>query len=159
MDKQNLKEEILNLRKFKRSLFDLYWDQFGTFYLHALPHPQLVIGKRGLVGDEKESGIVLVFSPKGGVRNLDAGEEWIYAELQFGYAWEEVFIPWDCILRYFDKTQQTLTNMKVFTTEPEVLKKDSPSAEKTVSTEKKEGDTKDDKSNVIQVDFGSKSKQ
>ncbi|AYV57961.1 ClpXP protease specificity-enhancing factor SspB [Leptospira kmetyi] len=159
MDKQNLKEEILTLRKFKRSLFDLYWDQFGTFYLHALPHPQLVIGKRGLVGDEKESGIVLVFSPKGGVRNLDAGEEWIYAELQFGYTWEEVFIPWDCILRYFDKTQQTLTNMKVFTTEPEIFKKDSPSAEKTVSTEKKEGDTKDDKSNVIQVDFGSKSKQ
>ncbi|PJZ57353.1 ClpXP protease specificity-enhancing factor SspB [Leptospira barantonii] len=159
MDKQNLKEEILALRKFKRSLFDLYWDRFGTFYLHALPHPQLVIGKRGLVGDEKESGIVLVFSPKGGVRNLDAGEEWIYAELQFGYTWEEIFIPWDCILRYFDKTQQTLTNMKVFTTEPEILKKDSPSAEKTVSTEKKEGDTKDDKSNVIQVDFGSKSKQ
>ncbi|AOP36518.1 stringent starvation protein B [Leptospira tipperaryensis] len=158
MDKGNLKEEILSLRKFKRQLFDLYWDGFGTFFLHALPHPKLVIGKRGLVGDEKESGIVLVFSPKGGVRNLDAGEEWIYAELQFGYNWEEVFIPWDCVLRYFDKTQATLTNMKVFTTETEDLKQSSLT-EKTVLTEKKEGDTKDDKSNVIQVDFGSKSKQ
>ncbi|MBW0435341.1 ClpXP protease specificity-enhancing factor SspB [Leptospira yasudae] len=158
MDKQNLKEEILALRKFKRSLFDLYWDQFGTFYLQAVPHPQLVIGKRGLVGDEKESGIVLVFGPKGGVRRLDLQEEWIYAELQFGYIWEEVFIPWDCVLRYFDKTQQTLTNLKVFTTEPEILQ-DFRSGEKTVTTEKKEDDTKDDKSNVIQVDFGSKSKQ
>ncbi|XDD52393.1 ClpXP protease specificity-enhancing factor SspB [Leptospira sp. WS92.C1] len=158
MDKQNLKDEILSLRKFKRQLFDLYWDQFGTFFLHALPHPKLAIGKRGLVGDEKEAGIVLVFSPKGGVRNLDLQEEWIYAELQFGYTWEELFIPWDCILRYFDKTQQTLTNMKVFTTEAEILKQLSPS-EKTALTEKKEGETKDDKSNVIQVDFGSKSKQ
>ncbi|MDV6236279.1 ClpXP protease specificity-enhancing factor SspB [Leptospira ellisii] len=160
MDKQSLKEEILSLRKFKRELFDLYWDSFGTFFLHAVPHPKLVIGKRGLVGDEKETGLVLVFSPKGGTRNLDLKEEWIYAELQFGYAWEEVFIPWDCVLRYFDKSQQTLINMKVFTAESEVFKQVQTSAgEKAVSTEKKEGETKDDKSNVIQVDFGSKSKQ
>ncbi len=70
MDKQNLKEEILTLRKFKRSLFELYWEKFGTFYLHALPHPQLVIGKRGLVGDEREVGIVLVFGSKGGSEKL-----------------------------------------------------------------------------------------
>ncbi|TGK33878.1 stringent starvation protein B [Leptospira gomenensis] len=160
MDKKSLKEEILNLRKFKRELFDLYWESFGTFFLHAAPHPKLVIGKRGLVGEEKETGVVLVFSPKGGTRNLDLREEWIYAELQFGYAWEEVFIPWDCILRYYDKSQQTLINMKVFTAESEVFKQIQTSAkEKTVSTEKKEGETKDDKSNVIQVDFGSKSKQ
>lgn len=136
MDKQNLKEEILNLRKFKRSLFELYCEKFGTFYLHALPHPQLVIGKRGLVGDEREVGIVLVFGPKGGVKNLDPGEEWIYAELQFGYTWEEVFIPWDCILRYFDKTQTALTNMRVFTKEQEILKELLPGG-KTVSEKKK----------------------
>ncbi|EMJ96626.1 stringent starvation protein B [Leptospira alstonii] len=157
MDKRNLKEEILALRKFKRSLFDLYWDGFGTFYVHALPHNRLVIGKRGLVGEEKETGIVLVFGPKGGVRNLDAGEEWIYAELQFGYIWEEVFIPWDCIFRYFDKTQTTLTNMKVFTTEQTEVFKELSSGEKTA--DKKEDSTKGDQSNVIQVDFGSKSKQ
>lgn len=154
MDKRNLKEEILTLRKFKRSLFDLYWDGFGTFYVHALPHNQLVIGKRGLVGEEKETGIVLVFGPKGGVRNLDAGEEWIYAELQFGYIWEEVFIPWDCIFRYFDKTQTTLTNMKVFTTEQTEVFKELSSGEKTADSTKG-----DQSSNVIQVDFGSKSKQ
>lgn len=156
MDKQNLKEEILTLRKFKRSLFELYWEKFGTFYLHALPHPQLVIGKRGLVGDEREVGIVLVFGSKGGVKNLDPVEEWIYAKLQFGYTWEEVFIPWDCILRYFDKTQTALTNMRVFTKEQEIFKELS-SGEKTVSKKKK--DEEGDSSKVIQVNFGSKSKQ
>ncbi len=141
-------------------MFDLYWEGFGTFYLHALPHRQLVIGKRGLVGDEKEVGIILVFGPKGGVRNLDAGEEWIYAELQFGYTWEEVFVPWDCICRYFDRTQTTLMNMKVFASEQtQEAFQGLSSKEKTTSTEKKEGDVKGDQSNVIQVNFGSKSKQ
>ncbi|AXR69952.1 ClpXP protease specificity-enhancing factor SspB [Leptospira mayottensis] len=160
MDNQYLKEEILTLRKFKRSLFELYWGGFGTFYLHALPHPQLVIGKRGLVGNEKEVGIILVFGPKGGVRNLDVGEEWIYAELQFGYNWEEVFVPWDCIFRYFDKAQTTLMNMKVFASEQtQEASQGLSSGEKTTSAKKKEDDVKGDQSNVIQVDFGSKSKQ
>ncbi|UZN09233.1 ClpXP protease specificity-enhancing factor SspB [Leptospira santarosai] len=160
MDNQDPKEEILTLREFKRSLFDLYWEKFGTFYLHALPHRQLVIGKRGLVGDEKEVGIILVFGPKGGVRNLDVGEEWIYAELQFGYIWEEIFIPWDCVFRYFDRTQTTLVNMKVFALEQtQEIFRGLSSKEKTTPTDKKEGDAKSDQSNVIQVDFGSKSKQ
>ncbi|EMN12919.1 hypothetical protein [Leptospira borgpetersenii] len=159
MDNQYIKEEILTLRRFKRSLFDLYWEGFGTFYLHALPHGKLVIGKRGLVGEERETGIILVFGPQGGVRNLDAGEEWIYAELQFGYTWEEVFVPWDCIFRYFDKAQTTLIHMKVFASEQiQEASQGLALGEKTTLVKKKEGDVKGDQSNVIQVDFGSKSK-
>ncbi len=92
MESEITLEELKNIRSFKNDLFKLYWEKFGTFYMHVLPHPQLKIGKRGLVGDEKESGIVLVFGPKA-VREVQAMELELFAELQFGYNWESVNIP------------------------------------------------------------------
>ncbi len=161
MDNTNL-EDLQLLREFKKQLFSVYWERFGTFYVHAMPHSDLKIGKRGLVGEEPESGIILVIGPRA-ARDIRIEEEWVYAELQFGYTWEQVYIPWDGIFRYFDKSQQTVTQMRIF-----LGKVDSPSKKTTEPAQEPAGDESDleskpkgkkRKDNVIQVDFGSKTKK
>lgn len=159
MDSPNL-EDIQTLREFKKQLFSVYWERFGTFYVHVMPHPDLKIGKRGLVGEEPESGIILVIGPRA-ARDIKIEEEWVYAELQFGYTWEQVFLPWDGIFRYFDKSQQTVTQMRIYLGKPDL----PPKKEETSPAETKEevsdlgsGSSKR-KDNVIQVDFGSKTKK
>jgi hypothetical protein len=112
VDKDLSLEEIQNIRSFKSELFQLYWEKFGTFYLHVLPHPKLIIGKRGLIGEEIESGIILVFGPKA-VRDVQIYEFDFFAELQFGYTWEDVTIPWDSVFRIYDKTQSSLVQMRI----------------------------------------------
>ncbi|PJZ48808.1 ClpXP protease specificity-enhancing factor SspB [Leptospira saintgironsiae] len=159
MDSPNL-EDIQTLREFKKQLFSVYWERFGTFYVHVMPHPDLKIGKRGLVGEEPESGIILVIGPRA-ARDIKIEEEWVYAELQFGYTWEEVFLPWDGIFRYFDKSQQTVTQMRIYLGKPDVLpKKEEPSSAETKEevSDPESGSSKR-KDNVIQVDFGSKTKK
>ncbi|PJZ70621.1 stringent starvation protein B [Leptospira perolatii] len=156
-------EEVRNLRELKKQLFSLYWERFGTFYLHAMPHPDLKIGNRGLVGEEAESGIVLVIGPRA-ARDIRLEEEFVYAELQFGYAWEHVYIPWDGIFRFFDKSQQTVSQMKIYLAKipasgsgtQEIKTDEEPPVSVSGELQSK---NKKRKSNVIQVDFGSKTKK
>jgi hypothetical protein len=157
MDDKITLEEIKNIRAFKVDLFNLYWERFGTFYLHVLPHAKLSIGKRGLVGEEKESGIILVFGPKA-VRNVHINDIELYAELQFGYSWESITIPWDAIFRIYDKGQSSLVQLRIHSQVDEIeeaaLKAKSSSPSKKSSVEKTGKKGKD--GNVIQVDFGGK---
>lgn len=153
-------EEIQNLKEFKKELFTLYWEKFGTFYTHIIPHPSLKIGKRGLVGEEKESGIVLVFGPKA-VRNLEYLDNELYCQLQFGYTWEDVYIPWDAIFRIYDKGQLSLTQMHVIPVIQEIQTSEETHKEKKKSTHAKSKSEDDsnknkEKGNVIRVDFGGK---
>lgn len=143
-------EELDNLRSYKRMLFDLYWEKFGVFYLQAMPHPNLEIGKRGLLGDEVEEGIVLVFGDKA-VRGLDSQKEYLFAELQFGSRWEEAIIPWDSVSRYFDKSQYSLTQVKYISDFelPPSSKQGHNSNLKSVPMDNTGG-------KVIKVDFGGK---
>ncbi|MDF3819868.1 ClpXP protease specificity-enhancing factor SspB [Leptospira sp. 96542] len=144
-------EEISTLREFKRDIFNLYWEKFGVFYIHVMPHPKLEIGKRGLLNAEKESGIVLVFGDKA-VKVLDSKPDYLFAELQFGSAWEPTVIPWDAVFRIYDKYQNSATQLRFLQIEtppqPEVSQtKPKPIAPKT------EGSIEN---NVIRVDFGGK---
>lgn len=157
MDEKLTLEEIKNIREFKTDLFNLYWERFGTFYIHILPHPKLEIGKRGLVGDEKESGIILVFGPKA-VRNVHFYELELYAELQFGYNWEEVSIPWDAVFRIYDKGQTSLVQLRILPpigeeSEIENAKQKTNSPKKPATKHSKDSD---EKGKVIRVDFGGK---
>ncbi|XDD48555.1 ClpXP protease specificity-enhancing factor SspB [Leptospira sp. WS39.C2] len=145
---QNLtQEEITTLREFKRDMFNLYWERFGVFYIHVMPHPKLEIGKRGLLNAEKESGIVLVFGDKA-VKVLDSKPDYLFAELQFGSTWEPTMIPWDAVFRIYDKFQNSATQLRFLqietNTNPEETKPKTPKPEVT-------GD-----GNVIRVDFGGK---
>ncbi|MBL0955478.1 ClpXP protease specificity-enhancing factor SspB [Leptospira levettii] len=147
---QNLtQEEITTLREFKRDLFNLYWERFGVFYLHVMPHPKLEIGKRGLLNAEKESGIVLVFGDKA-VKVLDSKPDYLFAELQFGSTWEPTMIPWDAVFRIYDKFQNSATQLRFLQIETNTNPEESLSKPKSQKPEVT-GD-----GNVIRVDFGGK---
>lgn len=149
------KEELILLRKFKRNLFDTYWDNAPTFYAHVLPHPNLEIGKRGLVGDEEKSGIVLAFGATA-CKEISSLEDYLYVELQFGYTWEKLIIPWDSIFRFYDKSQNIISQMKVaFEPIDFSVTSSNPNAKPIKQKKVKE---KNNDSNVIQVDFGAKKK-
>ncbi|TGM66042.1 stringent starvation protein B [Leptospira meyeri] len=147
---QNLtQEEITTLREFKRDLFNLYWERFGVFYIHVMPHPKLEIGKRGLLNAEKESGIVLVFGDKA-VKVLDSKPDYLFAELQFGSAWEPTMIPWDAVFRIYDKFQNSATQLRFLQVEAAATPEENVSKPKVAKPEVS-GD-----GNVIRVDFGGK---
>jgi hypothetical protein len=148
MDDEALtREEVELLRKFKSSIFDLYWEKYGFFYIHVLPHPDLQMGGRGLIGKEKEGGVILAFGATA-CKDISSEEEYLYAELQFGMKWEKLLIPWDCIFRIFDKTQNALTQLRV-------VKESLPSSEKPKASKKK-APKQSTESNVIQIDFSRK---
>ncbi|PJZ83432.1 ClpXP protease specificity-enhancing factor SspB [Leptospira harrisiae] len=149
MSEKLTEEEITTLREFKRDLFNLYWERFGVFYIHVMPHPKLEIGKRGLLNAEKESGIVLVFGDKA-VKVLDSKPDYLFAELQFGSAWEPTMIPWDAVFRIYDKFQNSATQLRFLQVETTATQEENVSKPKVTKPEVS-GD-----GNVIRVDFGGK---
>ncbi len=149
MSENLTQEEITTLREFKRDLFNLYWERFGVFYIHVMPHPKLEIGKRGLLNAEKESGIVLVFGDKA-VKVLDSKADYLFAELQFGSTWEPTIIPWDAVFRIYDKFQNSATQLRFLQIETNANPDESQTKPKTQKPEIT-GD-----GNVIRVDFGGK---
>ncbi|XDD56249.1 stringent starvation protein B [Leptospira sp. WS4.C2] len=149
MSEKLTQEEITTLREFKRDLFNLYWERFGVFYIHVMPHPKLEIGKRGLLNAEKESGIVLVFGDKA-VKVLDSKPDYLFAELQFGSAWEPTMIPWDAVFRIYDKFQNSATQLRFLQVEV------APNAEEISTKPKVTKPEVTGDGNVIRVDFGGK---
>lgn len=146
MENELTETEIRTLREFKAQLFDIYWDKFPTFYLHVLPHPNLEMGRRGLVGDEKESGVVLAFGSTA-VRDISSQPDYLYAELQFGFSWEKLIIPWDAVFRVYDKGQNSITQLKILNDEIDFSK----SKENKPKKPEKKKETIESK--VIEVDF------
>jgi len=146
-------EEITTLREFKRQLFNLYWEKFGVFYIHVMPHPKLEIGKRGLINAEKESGIVLVFGDKA-VKIIDSHADYIFAELQFGSTWEPTIIPWDAVFRIYDKFQNSASQLR-FLQLDSGLDMDPKSSKTPEKTEHTKPDYSEE-GNVIRIDFGGK---
>ncbi|HMK59700.1 MAG TPA: hypothetical protein VK452_00975 [Dissulfurispiraceae bacterium] len=85
------KERIDDL---KRHVFYELLDMAGRVMLLVKSSPDVVIGNRGFIGDEKETGIVLVFNPK---MKFTWDEFGITATLVFGAAPQKCFIPTDSI--------------------------------------------------------------
>ena len=40
------------MNKFKKLLIEAAMNEFGKIYIHALPHPKLIVGERGLINSE-----------------------------------------------------------------------------------------------------------
>ena len=99
-------EEMRNLRKFKKAILDVLFIHCETFYIHCMPHEQLVLGKRGLLKKEQTEGQILVFGPYS-TRKLTWDDDYLECEMQFS-RWEYVRIPFDCIVRMFDKSGQVI---------------------------------------------------
>jgi hypothetical protein len=99
-------ELVIFNRKLKKATLDVLFTLCDTFYIHCMPNPLLMIGKRGLADKEKTEGIILVFGPYS-TRHLNWDEKSIQCEMQFG-KWERVNIPFECIARMFDKSGQVI---------------------------------------------------
>lgn len=66
-----------------------------------MPHPNLIIGSRGLVGDEKKNGIVLVFSSYS-YDKLNIEDDSISVNMKFSGSWESIYIPIEAISAIFN---------------------------------------------------------
>jgi hypothetical protein len=82
------------LADIKRDLFYRLMDDAGRVFVHVRPSMELEIGRRGLVGDELNNGITLVFNSH---MKFDWGDYGIEVTLVFGSTPEKCFIPADAI--------------------------------------------------------------
>jgi len=81
-------EERLN--NLKKQIFFEFLDMAGRVMVLVKHSPDVVIGNRGFIGEEKESGIILVFNPK---MKFTWDEYGISATLVFGAVPQKCFIP------------------------------------------------------------------
>lgn len=87
--------------EFVKSTLSNILNNYSKFFIHLRPHPELVIGKRGLVGDEVKQGIVIVFGPQS-YRNLEYFESFFTVEMQFSGKWELLIVPFQSISAMFN---------------------------------------------------------
>lgn len=66
-----------------------------------MPHPDLIIGSRGLMGEEKKNGLVLVFSSYS-YDKLSIEEDCVSVNMKFSGSWESLYIPVDAISAIFN---------------------------------------------------------
>lgn len=85
--KLNILKQILNSEK--------------KVYFHILAHPDLIIGKRGLLEAEYKEGIILVFGHQS-YKNLQFQDGYIYVDMRFSGKWESLRIPVLAIATVFD---------------------------------------------------------
>ncbi len=105
--------DILLNRSLKKSVLELLFKKCHTFFIHCISHPNLKIGTKGLESPkEKKDGIVLVFGPHS-MRHLSMDDTYLHCELQFN-RWESLQIPYECIVRMFDKTNQVFMQWATF---------------------------------------------
>jgi stringent starvation protein B len=76
-------------------------DNYDKYFMHISPHAGLVIGKRGLVEEEKERGIVLVFGSQS-YKSFHMDNQFISVQMKFSGRWEEVFIPFEAVTAIFN---------------------------------------------------------
>ena len=145
-------------RKLKKQFLDIMFRESEAFFIHCAPHPGLNIGRRGLLDKEKTEGIVLVFGEYSS-RNLSWDDNFLYCELQFQKRWEFISIPYECILKIFDKEAQFLIQCVVYESKEdgERIKSASTKAEKEMTEkEKRTAVTEETDSKIIEVDFSKK---
>lgn len=89
------------LSVFKSDVLKSVFEHYDKFYLHMAPHDDLVIGSRGLIGEENERGIVLVFGSES-FRSSQLADTYLTVDMRFAGKWENLFIPYDSIISVFN---------------------------------------------------------
>lgn len=89
------------MKGFQQTIFKTILDNYEKFYVHLMPHTNLIIGSRGLIGDEKQNGIVLVFSSYS-YDKLNIDDNSIAVNMKFAGSWESLYIPVECISAIFN---------------------------------------------------------
>ena len=88
-------------RTVKRVLIEALLNEGVTFYLKCFLHPELKVGSRGLLPEEVERGLILVFGPHS-YEDLIISPLGISCKLQFE-TWETLFIPYESVQEVYDK--------------------------------------------------------
>ncbi|MGA1862892.1 ClpXP protease specificity-enhancing factor SspB [Deferribacter thermophilus] len=134
--------------KFKKDILEKVFDNFEKFYIHIMPHKNLIIGNRGLIDQEKEKGLMLVFGPYS-YKDFDWDDENIYVSMRFSGVWEFLTIPFDSIVSIFDDPLNPNFVISFrYMPEKEDVDKEKPKVEKTKENEK-----------VIKLNFSRKNKE
>ncbi|BAI80744.1 conserved hypothetical protein [Deferribacter desulfuricans SSM1] len=133
--------------KFKKELLEKIIDNFEKFYIHIMPHKNLVIGNRGLIDQEKEKGLMLVFGPYS-YKEFRWDDENIYVSMRFSGVWEYLIIPFESIVSVFDDPLNPSFVISFrYTPEEKEVEEEKPKVEKIKENEK-----------VIKLNFPRKNK-
>jgi len=89
------------MNQFRQNIFQEILKKYEKFYVHLMPHPELIIGSRGLLGDETKNGLVLVFSPHS-YDKLSLEDDCITVNMKFSGSWESLYIPLNAISAIFN---------------------------------------------------------
>lgn len=89
------------MNKFIENIISVSINNIDPVYVHALPHKDLIIGKRGLVGNEINSGIILSIGSKSAL-DLSFDKVGFYVKLKFAGVWQDVFVPYESICAIID---------------------------------------------------------
>ncbi len=84
------------MNEFKKTVITKALEEFEKIYIHALPHPKLVVGDRGLINSEKNNGIVLAIG-SASCSEFSMDDDYMYAKLRFNGVWENVLIPYESV--------------------------------------------------------------
>ena len=146
------------LDNIKRDLFFALLNDVGRVYVHVIPSMELEIGRRGLVGDELENGITLVFNSK---MKFTWDEFGIEATLVFGTTPEKCFFPVSAIGSVYSPE----IDVQLVDGQVKLAEDKAPSPEKKISgktknkrTFKRSPSTDKHEGKVIEVDFMKKDK-
>ena len=89
------------MNTFKINIIDTVFKHYDKFYLKILPSAKLIIGRRGLIGDEVQNGIILIFGPYS-YKDFKWDSTIIDVKMKFSGKWENIVIPLSSISAVFD---------------------------------------------------------
>jgi hypothetical protein len=89
---------VSSLNELKKRIFFDMLDLAGRVFILAHYSPDVVIGNRGFLPEEREKGIVLVFNRR---MDFEWGTAGISAKLVFGAVTHECFIPLKSVMSIF----------------------------------------------------------
>lgn len=142
---------ISDLNELKKKIFFDMLDLIGRVFVLANYSPDVVIGNRGFLPEEKEKGIVLVFNRR---MNFEWGAEGISAKLVFGSATHECFIPHDAIVSVF--SPELSAQFSISPGPVSQVKEEGHPKKRLSGPREKTAKSSNDK--VVRVDFNKKSK-
>ena len=134
----------------KRVFFDML-DLVGRVFILAHYSPDVVIGSRGFLPEEKEKGIVLVFNRR---MNFEWCEAGITAKLVFGSVTHQCFIPLESIISVF--SPELSAQFSASPEQPSLKKIETRTKKRAAKSGEKPAPPSRDK--VVRVDFNKKSK-
>ncbi|MCX8083346.1 MAG: ClpXP protease specificity-enhancing factor SspB [Calditerrivibrio sp.] len=86
--------DMLNdsMNTIKKEIFNMLIQRGDKFYMNIHPVNDLIVGKRGLTENEKEMGLLLVFT-RTSYKNLTTDKHYICCQMSFNGIWEDLSIP------------------------------------------------------------------